>query len=74
MTEAAASGPAVQQLEATLYKGTTLPHIVVKRRCVLQGEGAARRHRAPPKGSPPSAAVPRATYSPAAAAAAATHP
>lgn len=29
-----ATGP---RLEATIYKGTTLPHIVVRRRCVLHG-------------------------------------
>lgn len=27
------------KLEAILYKGTTLPHIVVRRRCVLQNNG-----------------------------------
>jgi len=31
-----ATGP---RLEATIYKGTTLPHIVVRRRCVLHGTG-----------------------------------
>jgi hypothetical protein len=29
------------RLEATIYKGTTLPHIVVRRRCVLQGNGGS---------------------------------
>lgn len=55
-------------LEATLYKGTTLPHIVVKRRCVLGGEGgrcgcatprlapAQRRERAAPNRCAPRAA------------------
>lgn len=30
---------ATPRLEATIFKGTTLPHISVRRRCVLQGNG-----------------------------------